>query len=645
MGYDVNLRKQIQERDIDERVHQRLTKTLLTEEFENFEDILKDVFVVVIDHEKQIKICVKRARQAVGELQVAIKAVINNSPDRNIIKFLSEDMIMKKDAPNELIESLKYQGTFRNHAGDLMKTIDKYMEEILVAVQWCDYRESRINVCDTYIKKVWSHLCDHGELPQIEIDLEFKDEMAEALHKHFYGEDQEDLSGDPDSDKKGGGKNPTPKEDSPKSGEDNEQGTEQAPPPENQSYAQKAKANETPKKTKVAWADMSSDEERLPESLVAMFSSFTKSKSQKPFIQVPKDFKDLFPDVHARWVRLCEKWKWDLHTVDAASMLGEGFIGQDYEVKNEKAKEDILSALKQDQRVALRNFLTIISAVTYRADSLLSDDVGGLVTGYIFSLFLKHKYKDSDSDMKLLQASLKGSDGGRDLLKGRMYECFSTGSSCANIFFESFEKIMRKHVTQCGDYDRDEIIANAHTCQTTLHGVINNCLHNVTKTEWTTKEEKLGRNKLTKTRVQKKRTGKDYPKLTASKLELKNSEIEKIRSAESSFNKLEELTKSVVEHFEHSDDPLATPKIANYMVETAYAKLSIIRRVCKSRRDAIRARADEIDPDQRTNNAHWTKARSEMLKEFEDLDDDILLPLNWNKKQAIRDVENILTNP
>jgi hypothetical protein len=245
-------------------------------------------------------------------------------------------------------------------------------------------------------------------------------------------------------------------------------------------------------------------------------------------------------------------------------------------------------------------------------------------------MFLKDLYKDNDEAMKLLKISLKGSDAGEQLINARVYQCFKTGSKAAKQIITAVEKMLKRLVAKSSDDEKASVCEHADLCYTSYQGMMQNSFHVVSRRVTETVEETDRKGKSKKTRKTVMRPGKDRPNLSVSGFELTQKEQQEIRARESSFNKLDEVIAAILKKKEDSKDPLKTAKVVKCVVDLAYDKIAPLRLLNKQRRNAIRAKSQELAGEKKVSSSDWMKARKELMGSFDPLEKDILESLTWD---------------
>lgn len=380
----------------------------------------------------------------------------------------------------------------------------------------------------------------------------------------------------------------------------------------------------------VRWGDYTSSDEEY-DDFSSMLESFGRTGvSGKPVMEIPKDFENCFPKVYKAWRKLADKWQWDVKLSDC-DFQSEGFIGGSFGRATDDERVEILSKLKDQERLALNTLVSFILSVLHRPESIATGEQASLVSGYVTSMFLKESYKKDESSLNLLRLSLKGSDAGESVIRTRLFSCFKTGSKCANVLFTTVNKMLRKIITRCSSEEVKSVISHSDLCFTSPQGVMYNCFRVVSKKTILVEETTDKRGKTKKTRRSVIRPGKDRPNLNAKDLELTQSEYELVQAKENSFNRLDEVVNETLSKFEGSTDPLKTAKVCKYIVDVAYGKIAAIRSLNRERKNAIRSRAQELAGEGKTlTSADWLKAKKELISSFEEISKDTLSSLNWD---------------
>jgi hypothetical protein len=380
----------------------------------------------------------------------------------------------------------------------------------------------------------------------------------------------------------------------------------------------------------VRWGDYTSSDEE-GDDFTSMLESFGRTGvSGKPVMEIPKDFENRFPKVYKAWRKLADKWQWDVKLSDC-DFQSEGFIGGDFGKATDSERTEILSKLKDQERLALNTLVSFLLSVLHRPESIATGEQASLVSGYVTSLFLKENYKKDESSLNLLRLSLKGADAGESVIRTRLFACFKTGSKCANVLFNTVNKMLRKIITRCSSEEIKSVISHSDLCFTSPQGVMYNCFRTVSKKTILIEETTDKRGKTKKTRRSVVRPGKDRPNLNAKDLELTQSEYELVQAKENSFNRLDEVVNETLSKFEESTDPLKTAKVCKYIVDVAYGKIAAIRSLNRERKNAIRSRAQELAGEGKSlTSADWLKAKKELISSFEEISKDTLSSLDWD---------------
>jgi len=411
-------------------------------------------------------------------------------------------------------------------------------------------------------------------------------------------------------------------------------------------YSDAAKAGskeKTPPPQTKRWVDYDSTDDE-EDSFSSMLKSFGRtSVESKPYIEVPKDLEDLFPHIAKAWAKIAAKWQWDVKKSDC-SFHSEGFIANEFGKASEEERVEILSKLKDNDRIALNTFISFLYSVLYRPESISSGEQANLVSGYVTSLFLKEHYKKNESDANLLGISLKGGDAGENLIRARIYSCFRTGSKCANILIENVNKMLRKIIGKATKDELQSVLKCSEFCFTSYQGMMQNCYRTISKRVVVEEDSTDKRGKSKKTRKSVMKSGKDKPHLNAKELELTQKEYELVRAKENSFNRLDEVVTLTLDEIGESEDPLATAKVVKCVVDLAYSKISGVRHLNKGRRNAIRAKAQELaGPGKPLTSSDWMKAKKDIASSFEEIKDDTLACLEWDIPSIIKSLG--LTKP
>jgi hypothetical protein len=386
------------------------------------------------------------------------------------------------------------------------------------------------------------------------------------------------------------------------------------------------------------WADYDSTDDE-EQDFSSLLKSFGKSGIEsKPFIEVPKDFEDIFPGVAKAWRKMAEKWQWEVRNSDC-SFHTEGFIANEFGKASEEERVRILSALRDTERIALNTLVSFMYSVLYRPEAIASGEQANLVSGYVTSLFLKEHYKKSESEASLLSISLKGGDAGENLIRVRVMSCFKTGSKCANVLINTVNKMLRKIIGKASKDELQSVLKCSGFCFTSPLGMMQNCYRTTSKRVVVEEDSTDKRGKSKKSRKTVMKLGKDKPHLSAKTLELSQKEFELVHAKENSFNKMDEIALQILEEVQEPDDPLMTAKVMRFVVDLAYNKISGIRHLNKERRNTIRAKAQELaGPGKSLTSSDWMKAKKEVISSFEEIKSETLACLEWDIAGIIKSI-------
>jgi len=401
------------------------------------------------------------------------------------------------------------------------------------------------------------------------------------------------------------------------------------------SNASEQKTNSPPKK----WADYSSSDEEL-DQIGSLLGSFGRTNvASKPHIEIPKDFSIRFPVLYAAWERITKKWGWTIKESDC-TFANEGFTGGDFGNASDAERDEILSKLKDEERINLNTLLSFLCSTLCRPEQISTTEQGNLVSGYVTSLFLQDKYKDDDKNMKLYRVSLKGSDAGHELIRSRIHGCFRTGSKCATTLFNVVIKMLARIIAKSSDEEKTDVCSRSDLCFTSFQGMMQNCYHTVSKRTVEHEQSTDKKGKAKKIRKTVTKIGKDVPHLSASGMEVNQSEGEDLRTKEDSFNRLNEIIAEILAKKQESRDPLKTAKVVKCVIDLAYYKIAPIRKLNKERKNAIRAKAQELAGEGKTLQAsHWMLAKKELISSFEVISKETLSGLDWDVDKISKDLK------
>jgi hypothetical protein len=634
MGYDSDTRERIRSfnpwREIASGTDEILGRVLGLDETRRQ---CEDTAAAVLASAKELTRLVKLTNDAVGDLILTFESHANAKVSAK--KILSDFQKINK-IPAECLDLIEKHGdtpisvSFDDIIKDLKDYISWFTEDIaLLKLATTDTERSVATV-----KKIWAHVCTGTNLPSLEIfeetyylkvreyienfkgkfDSQDSEPRKSSKPEQAWGSDEEEWESPPTEATGGYGK------------------------PSGNSYAAKTRNKDKGPSLKKQWGDYTSSEDE-DDDISRIFGSFgTTGVESKPHIEIPRDFDERFPSIAKGWRKICKKWQWEVRVSDC-SFHSEGYIGKNFGAASDDQRVEILADMVDQERIAFNTFVTLLASVLYKPESIKNVEQGNLVSGFVTSMFLLDHYKNSDSDMKLLRVSLKGADAGEGLINARVYQCFKTGSKSAKTLLTSVNKMLRRLVAKASKEDKDSVLDNADLCFTSYQGMMHNSFHNVQKKVVETKIEIQKNGKQKKTRVSVNRPGKDRPHLNAKDLELTTDERAKVRAKESSFNKLDEVVAEVLEKTQTSKDPLRTAKVVKGVVDLAYDKINEIRRCNKERRNAIRAKAQELAGEGKSvQSDHWLKARKEIVASYEAIEDSVLKSLEWDADVIVKDL-------
>jgi hypothetical protein len=560
---------------------------------------------------KELTVLIKVSNLKTGEFITCLEA--NKTSNDSAMKILN-DFPDNSKIPHELVGILENFGEtpLSNCFEQVHKECKHYISWFTEDIELLKDLSDQASGHERAVKKIWAHVCTGENLDIFmeafyEIYLLNVNEFIDALkRKTNKSSQQEQSTSDDEDDSKS----------EPKKGSSS-------------TFADKAKDTQKGPSLDQRWGDYTSSDEEI-EDFSSLLGSFVKAGvDTKPHIELPADFESQLPYVHKAWKKICDKWNWEIRSSDS-NMVAEGFIGKGYGRASGDKRAELIAALNEKDSIAFNTLISYLLCVLYKPESIKTGEQGNLISGYVTSMFLKDSYKDNDDAMKLLKISLKGSDAGEQLISARVYQCFKTGSKAAKQILTAVEKMLKRLVAKSSDDEKASVCEHADLCYTSYQGMMQNSFHVVSKrvTEVVEETDRKGKSKRTRKTVM--RSGKDRPNLNASGFELTQKEQQEIRARESSFNKLDEVIAAILKKKEDSKDPLKTAKVVKCVVDLAYDKIAPLRLLNKQRRNAIRAKSQELAGEKKVSSSDWMKARKELMDSFDPLDKDMLENLVWD---------------
>jgi len=383
------------------------------------------------------------------------------------------------------------------------------------------------------------------------------------------------------------------------------------------------------------WGDYESSDEEV-DFFSKTINKLGGAGVQSTEIEIPSDFELVLPHIYSMWKKRATKWNWTLKVTDV-SLVREGFI---FPGGDENRVEAMLQALSEDKKRNLTAFICLLCSVAIAPETLERKDQGQHVASFVTSLFLINSCKNNDDKLKLAKLALKNSDGGRFSLLEKAYSCFLTGTGCATMLFNSVEKMLKKIASTASDKDKAAVLSRCSSlCFTTKKGMLTNCYRLVEK-RGTEKVETKNKKGKTVTSIRSvTRKGRDKPCLKSSDMITSNIERIKLRRCEASFNIIDAVADEVFDKIKNSKDILKDAKASRLIADLAYAKMADIRKIEKSRRNAVRSRAKELAEGKKIDTNYWLAATRELLPNFEEIDDVILEQLKWDIPEIISDLK------
>jgi len=367
------------------------------------------------------------------------------------------------------------------------------------------------------------------------------------------------------------------------------------------------------------WGDYSSDEDYNGVFTKLTVTPNISNEISGTIVEVPMDLKNFCPDLYEAirlWVSKREEHGFSLREDTSTSMRGESY--KHGRMDSSTLPTD-LGKMNSLDRIAVESFFKLFATLQISPSYLLKTNSQDSVGAYVLNLIFNYVHKDAGDQKRYISISLKNGDAGEKLLKSRFYSLFQTGSGCANMLWRSFH-VMLNYMIKNELKNADALVMLAEyekTCFTTLPGMLNNSYKTVMKVEERTIETQVkGKTKITKQIV--RRPGKDVPKLNLSRAPISMAEMESLSPLITEFNKIEEVAQKVCESIV-SVDILRKAKVCSVVSEMAYAKISTLRKIFRSRKDAIRQQLAENGA-KKVTAAAWLVAKNQILERIPRID-------------------------
>jgi hypothetical protein len=362
----------------------------------------------------------------------------------------------------------------------------------------------------------------------------------------------------------------------------------------------------------IGWGDLSDDDEaREIAASLATYGLGKETTISKPnTISIPEGMKDMLPDIH----KIIEKWTgkygYDLEIDTTNTMRSCGFKFQN--LYNEDYENNIKQVNLLDKK-KLADLHSLFSFLVLRPDIALKQNERNVCATYALFLIFK-KFKMSDKNRKYCKISLKNGDAGESILLDGIRSLFSMKLTAANMIWKAFHVMFIHALESAMKTQKDRIEAMLEsfstTCFTSTQGMLNNAYRDVTKTVMVEVEETSKKGKSSKSKRPTRRTGKDVPAITLSKVPLRDEELKKLQAVQEHFNNFAKIVDEVNSKID-SKKTFQKAIVVEKITEIAYSKISILRRHIKERKNAIR---EKIALEKKTvNQMSWLPAQAEIL--------------------------------
>jgi lambda repressor-like predicted transcriptional regulator len=385
---------------------------------------------------------------------------------------------------------------------------------------------------------------------------------------------------------------------------------------DNQIFGQ-SKIRKPPKR----WADCSSSDE--DEHLSAAIQSLTtKSENKSPGIILPKDFDECFPMLGDRLTKICTHYGWDKTTDDSCELKRQGLISFE-----EKADGTIIFDVENNERLALLSLYAFVGAFFLKPQELAKENSTEVALTFMCSIIAKEQLAKGDHK-DLLSIALKNGDGGKAVFRNRLFFLTKSSDSGVKLILAALEKLASKFARELQEDQLDEETRQAVTDRafTSIEGMLANSYRKTKRPVYEERYDPVKRKKAPV--VVSHKTSVSLPDLATSRMPLKPSELTKAEALRSKFNDRRSEVKRRLDRMD-SSNAFLTPKVCKEVATEAYAKLSPLRMILKSRTTKIRDLATKNNNGQKPGPGDWATATTQVLLETPEIGEEVWSYLSW----------------